>query len=146
MAALRALPAEKLVEGTDHEAALAAIATGKHIIGVAGSIRDGKLVVEAPEVALAAGREAKVPVMIGTTDRDLALGSADNKDELFAIFGANAVQARKLYDPQGDQTLDELKQQVFPTSRRPNRRVISPTRSFAPAILSISTVFPMWLN
>ena len=114
--ALRALPAEKLVEGTDHEAALAAIATGKHIIGVAGSIRDGKLVVEAPEVALAAGREATVPVMIGTTDRDLALGSADNKDELFAIFGVNAVQARKLYDPQGDQTLDELKQQVFADS------------------------------
>ena len=113
LAALRALPAEKLVEGTDHEAALAAIATGKHIIGVAGSIRDGKLVVEAPELALAAGREAKVPVMIGTTDRDLALGSAADKDELFAIFGANAVQARKLYDPQGDQTLDELKQQVF---------------------------------
>ena len=114
--ALRALPAEKLVEGTDHEAALAAIATGKHIIGVAGSIRDGKLVVEAPEVALAADREAKVPVMIGTTDRDLALGSADNKDELFAIFGANAAEARKLYDPQGDQTLDELKQQVFADS------------------------------
>ena len=116
LAALRALPAEKLVEGTDHEAALAAIATGKHIIGVAGSIRDGKLVVEAPEIALAAGREAKVPVMIGTNDRDLALGSADNKDELFAFFGANAVQARKLYDPQGDQSLDELKQQIFADS------------------------------
>ena len=116
MAALRALPAEKLVEGTDHEAALAAIATGKRIIGVAGSIRDGKLVVEAPELALAAGREAKVPIMIGTTDRDLALGSAADKDEQFAIFGANAVEARKLYDPQGDQTLDELKQQIFADS------------------------------
>jgi|HubBroStandDraft_4_1064222.scaffolds.fasta_scaffold01110_11 para-nitrobenzyl esterase len=113
LAALRALPAEKLVEGTDHEAALAALAAGQHIIGVAGSIRDGKLVVEAPEIALAAGREAKVPVMIGANDRDLALGAAPDKDELFAIFGANAVQARKLYDPQGDQTLDELKQQVY---------------------------------
>ena len=35
------------------------------------------------------------------------------RTELFAIFGANAGEARKLYDPQGDQTLDELKQQVF---------------------------------
>ena len=113
LAALRALPAEKLVEGTDHEAALAAIAAGKHIIGVAGSIRDGKLVVETPDAALAAGHEAKVPVTIGTNDRDLALGSAGNKDELFAIFGAYAVQARTLYDPQGDQSLDELKQQVY---------------------------------
>jgi para-nitrobenzyl esterase len=74
---------------------------------------DGKFIVEAPEFVLAAGREAKVPVMIGATDRDHAQGSANSKDELFAIFGANAVQARKLYDPQGDQTLDELKQQVF---------------------------------
>jgi para-nitrobenzyl esterase len=113
LSALRALPAEKLVEGTDGKAELAAIATRKLIVGMAGPMRDGKLVVEAPETALEAGREAKVPVMIGTTDRDLALGSAGNKDELFAIFGANAAEARKLYDPQGDQTLDELKQQVF---------------------------------
>jgi para-nitrobenzyl esterase len=113
LAALRALPAEKLVEGTDAKAELAALAAGKPIIGVAGSIRDGRLVVETPEAVLAAGREAKVPVMIGATDRDQALGSAADKDELFAIFGADAAEARKLYDPQSDQTLDELKQQVF---------------------------------
>jgi para-nitrobenzyl esterase len=100
-------------EGTDHEAEEAALAAGKPIIGVAGPMLDGKLGAEAPEIVLAAGREAKAPVMIGATDRDHAQGSADNKDELFAIFGANAVQVRKLYDPQGDQTLDELKQQVF---------------------------------
>jgi len=129
LAALRALPAEKLVEGTDHEAALAAIATGKHIIGVAGSIRDGKLVVDTPEAALAAGREAKVPVMIGTNDRDLALGPAANKDELFALFGAYAVQARKLYDPQGDQTLEELKQQVYADSSE-----TEPARHLADAV------------
>jgi para-nitrobenzyl esterase len=126
LAALRALPAEKLVEGTDHEAALATLAAGKHIIGLAGSTRDGKLVVEAPEVALAADREAKVPVMIGANDRDLALGSAGNKDELFAIFGAYAAEARKLYDPQGDQTLDELKQLVFS-----DRSEVEPSRHLA---------------
>src|SRR5580704_7826936 len=113
LTALRALPAEKLVEGTDHEAEEAALATGKPLIGVAGPMLDGKFIVEAPERTLAAGREAKVPVMIGATDRDHAQGSAASKDELFAIFGANAGEARKLYDPQGDQTLDELKQQVF---------------------------------
>ena len=113
LAALRALPAEKLVEGTDHEAEEAALAAGKPLIGVAGPMLDGKLVAEAPEFVLAAGREAKVAVMIGATDRDHAQGSVASKDELFAIFGANAGEARKLYDPQGDQTLDELKQQVF---------------------------------
>src|SRR5580698_4945803 len=104
LAALRALPAEKLVEGTDHEAEEAALAAGKPLIGVAGPMLDGKFIVEAPEFVLAAGREAKVSVMIGATDRDHAQGSADSKDELFAIFGANAGEARKL---------DELKQQVF---------------------------------
>ena len=113
LAALRALPAEKLVEGTDHEAEEAALAAGKPLIGVAGPMLDGKFVAEAPEFVLAAGREAKVAVMIGATDRDHAQGTADSKDQLFAIFGANADEARKLYDPQGDQTLDELKQQVF---------------------------------
>lgn len=113
LAALRALPAEKLVEGTDHEAEEAALTAGKPLIGVAGPMLDGKFIVEAPEFVLAAGREAKVSVMIGATDRDHAQGSAESKDALFATFGANAVQARKLYDPQGDQTLDELKQQVF---------------------------------
>ena len=95
---------------------------------------------------LAAGREAKVAVMIGATDRDHAQGSAESKDALFAIFGANAVQARKLYDPQGDQTLDELKQQVFCDKITSNRRVILPTRSLAPAVPPISTAFPTWLS
>ena len=114
LAAPRALPAEKSkLSGTDHEAEEAALAAGKPLIGVAGPMLDGKLVAEAPEFVLAAGREAKVAVMIGATDRDHAQGSAASKDELFAIFGANAGEARKLYDPQGDQTLDELKQQVF---------------------------------
>jgi hypothetical protein len=77
------------------------------------SMRDGKLVVEAPEAALAAGHQAKVPVMIGANDRDLGAGSAESKEVLFARFGASAATARKLYDPGGDQTLDELQQQAF---------------------------------
>jgi len=40
-------------------------------------------------------------------------GSPSGKDELFAIFGPYAEEARRLYDPRENQTLDELKQQVF---------------------------------
>ena len=86
--ALRALPAEKLIEGTDAKLEVAALAAGKPIIGVAGSMIDGKLVVEAPEAAFAAGRWAKVPIIIGANNRDLAVGVANSKDELFAVFGA----------------------------------------------------------
>jgi len=41
----------------------------------------------------------------------------------------NAGEARKLYDPKGDQTLDELKQQVFC-----DRIHIEPARYLADAV------------
>jgi len=111
--ALRALPAEKLLEGASAKEEVAALTAGKTIIGVAGSIRDGKLVVETIEDAFRAGHQAMVPIIIGANDRDLPVGSAASKDELFVSFGPDADAARKVHDPTGDQTLDELKQQVF---------------------------------
>jgi len=124
--ALRALPADKLMEGASAPEEIAALSAGKPIIGIAESILDGKLVVETPEAALAAGHQAMVPVMIGANDRDLGIGSASSKDELFAQFGPYADDARKLYDPRGDQTLDELKQQVFAdkTMTEPARHLV----------------------
>jgi para-nitrobenzyl esterase len=50
-----------------------------------------------------------VPVAVGANDRDLGLGVADSKDQLFAVVGNCADEARRLYDPLGDQTLEELK-------------------------------------
>ncbi len=108
--ALRALPAEELIKGTDSKLVVAALAAGKPIIGVAGSMIDGKLVSETPAAAIAAGHWAKVPMIIGAHNRDLAVGAASSKDELFAVFGPYTAEAGKLYDPNGDKTLDELKQ------------------------------------
>ena len=62
--ALRALPADKLMEGASAPEEIAALSAGKLIIGVAGSILDGKLVIEAPEATFAAGRQAMVPVRL----------------------------------------------------------------------------------
>ncbi len=124
--ALRALPAAKLVEGASGPEVLAALSGGPQVIGVAGSIRDGRLVVEPPEAAFAAGRQAMVPVVVGANDRDLGLGSANSKDELFALVGALADEARRLYDPRGDQTLDELKQQVLA-----DQTLVEPSRHLA---------------
>jgi len=110
--ALRALPAEKFVKGVP---ALenASLSAGNPRSGFAGPIHDGKFVVESPEAALASGLQAMVPVIIGANDRDLGFGSANSKNGLFAIFGPNAAEASKIYDPNGDRSLDELKQQVF---------------------------------
>jgi para-nitrobenzyl esterase len=124
--ALRNLSAEKLSEETDAKAEVAARSAGKPIIGVAGSMLDGKQVVEMPEAAFAAGHQAKAPIIIGANDRDLPVGVANSKDELFAIFGANVDEARKLYDPNGDQPLMELARQVFA-----DRTMTEPARHFA---------------
>jgi para-nitrobenzyl esterase len=136
--ALRALPADSVVKGTDAKLEVAALSAGKPIIGVAGSMLDGKLVVEAPEAAFAAGRWAKVPIIIGANNRDLPVGVANSKDELFAIFGSHADEARKLYDPNGDQTLDELKQQVFA-----DRTMTEPARYLADMVAHAGE--PVWL-
>ena len=136
--ALRALPAEKLTEGTDAKVAVAAISAAKPIIGVAGSMIDGKLVVESPESAIAAGRWAAMPIIIGANNRDLAVGVASNKDELFANFGAHADEARTVYDPNGDQSLDELKQQVFA-----DKTMTEPARHLADLVARSGQ--PVWL-
>jgi len=123
---LRALPAEKLLEGVSGVATLKALAAGTTPPGMAMSIVDGRFLPERPEAALAAGRQAVVPVIIGANDRDLAIGSASTKYELFGLFGPDADRARKLYDPLGNQTLDELRQQVFA-----DRTLVEPARHFA---------------
>jgi para-nitrobenzyl esterase len=136
--ALRALPPETLVEGTSAPEEVTALSAGKPIIGVAGPIRDGTFVLEAPEAAFAAGRQAMVPVMIGANAGDLGIGRAKSKDELFALFGADADQARKLYDPQGDEPLDALKQQVFA-----DKTMIEPARHLANEMARAGQ--PTWL-
>ncbi|WP_446046472.1 carboxylesterase/lipase family protein [Streptomyces olivaceus] len=74
-----------------------------------GPILDGRLVVETPERAYRAGRQMRVPLMIGTNSNDfIGFVAADSKDELFAQFGAGAAQARAAYDPDGTATLQRL--------------------------------------
>ena len=104
--------------------------------GMAMSIIDGRFLTEPPEAALAAGHQAKVPVMIGAND--LPIGIARSKDDLFAWFGENAQAARKAYDPLGRQTLDELEQQVFA-----DKIMVEPVRHFADEATRAGQ--PLWL-
>jgi len=136
--ALRALPSATFTQGASAQDEIAALSIGRLIVGFAGSIHDGKLVVETPEAAVAAGHQAMVPVMIGANDLDLGVGAATEKDAVFAVFGAYAADARRLYDPRGDQTLDELKQQVFA-----DRTMTEPVRFFADQVARAGQ--PVWL-
>jgi len=123
---LRALPAGKLVEGVSSAATVKALSAGESPPGMAMSIIDGRFLPEPPEAALTAGRQSVVPVIVGANDRDLAVGSAATKYELFGLFGPDADRARRLYDPLGNQTLDELRQQVFA-----DRAMVEPARHLA---------------
>lgn len=123
---LRALPAAKLVGGASGKAVVGAFGNGGHVLGIAGAVHDGRLVVDPPDAALAAGAQARVPVLIVATDRDLGVGVAGSREELFAVFGPHAGEARALYDPRGDQPLEELMQQVFA-----DEAMVEPSRHLA---------------
>jgi para-nitrobenzyl esterase len=105
---------------------------------MAMSIIDGRFLPEPAETAVEAGQIAQVAVMIGANDRDLGIGSAQSKDELFARFGSDSSEARRLYDPRGDPTLDELKQQAFA-----DRTMTEPVRHFAKLVAHSGQ--PVWL-
>jgi para-nitrobenzyl esterase len=123
---LRALPVEKVLDGLSSAATLKALSADTSPPGMAMAIVDGRFLPEPPEAALAAGRQTVVPVIVGANDRELALGAASTKYELFSVFGPDAAQARKLYDPLGSQTLEELRQQIFA-----DRTMVEPARHFA---------------
>jgi len=136
--ALRAFPPERLIEGASTQQVIGSITSESSVPGVAGSIVDGKFLVEDPESAIAAGRGAKVPVIVGANNRDLGTGRADSKDALFAAFGPHVEEARKLYDPNGSEKLDELKQQVFA-----DKTMVEPARHLADLVARSGQ--PAWL-
>ena len=94
LAALRRLPAEKLVDGLNMASMGAAAGTY-----VGGPLVDGKIVVENPDDAYRAGRQAKVPVMIGANSLDIGFSFARSMVELLAPYGAMRDKVRAAYDP-----------------------------------------------
>ncbi len=83
--------------------------------------------------------EGVLPVPIIITEPAVGYGgTARSKDELFSLFGPDAAIARGLYDPRGDQSLDELKQQVFA-----DRTLVEPARHFANEFARAGQ--PVWL-
>jgi para-nitrobenzyl esterase len=123
---LRALPVAKLLEGASVPETILALSVGKTPRGLAMSIIDGRMLTEPVESAIVAGHQAQVPVVVGANDRDIGVGVAASKEQVFAIFGPDASAACRLYDPRGDQTLDEVKQQVFA-----DKTMVEPARNLA---------------
>jgi len=102
LAALRSLPAEKLVNGMQ-------IGAPPQPDTYGGPTIDGRIVVEEQAAAYAANRAAPVPVMIGANSGDIGSIPGSTKDELFANFGSKAAAARAAYDPDGTKPLEQIR-------------------------------------
>jgi len=104
LAALRALPAEALIDGLN----LATLWQADETY-VGGPILDGGIVFQTPQQALESGSWNQMPVLVGSTSADLGFPPAGDKAALFARFGANAQRAREAYDPGGDAPLETVR-------------------------------------
>jgi para-nitrobenzyl esterase len=96
LAQLRALSVEKIVDGGQED-------TPEGLRIYAGPILDGKLVVETSESAYKAGRQARVPLIIGSNSAEVPAGfiNANSKEELLSLFGALKDEGKAVYDPDG---------------------------------------------
>lgn len=105
LAKLRALSVEEIVDGgreNDGEG-------GPRIYS--GPILDGKLVVETAESAYNAGRQARVPLIIGNCSAEIGGGfvnASSSKEELFSLFEELASEAKAAYDPEGNKEFAEV--------------------------------------
>ena len=93
--ALRALPAAAVVNEMNMMASQPDTYSGPMI--------DGVFLTEEAEPAFRAGRQAKVPYMIGANDREFGFFAPppDRVDAMFAPFGADKDRALRAYDPDG---------------------------------------------
>ena len=87
---LRELPAAELAKSLN----LASMGDPTY---VGGPVLDGQIITANPSNLYAAGKGARVPMMVGATSQDIGFMQAHSIDELLKQFGANAEKARAAY-------------------------------------------------
>jgi para-nitrobenzyl esterase len=105
LAKLRALSVAEIVDGGQESDGQGGPRT------YSGPILDGKFVVETAESGYKAGRQAKVPLIIGSNSAEIGGGFVNNsntKEELFSLFGDLAGEAKAAYDPDGNKEFAEV--------------------------------------
>lgn len=97
LAALRKLPAADVVRG------LNMMTMGPQRDTYAGPMVDGQIVVEEPETAFRAGRQARVPYVVGANNREFGFMPLPPAavDGMLARFGADKDAVLAAYDPEG---------------------------------------------
>ncbi|HEX5080882.1 MAG TPA: carboxylesterase family protein [Blastocatellia bacterium] len=103
LARLRALSAAEIVDGGQESAGPGGPVT------YSGPILDGRLTVETAQSVYEAGRQMRVPLIIGSNSADfVGFISAETKEALFSQFGERKVDAIAAYDPDGTTDLRTL--------------------------------------
>jgi para-nitrobenzyl esterase len=103
LARLRALSAADVIDGGQESAGQGGPVT------YSGPILDGRLMVETSQSAYEAGRQTRVPLIIGSNSADfVGFISADTKEALFSQFGERKAEATLAYDPSGTTELRTL--------------------------------------
>jgi para-nitrobenzyl esterase len=91
LAALRALPAEKIVNGINMGS------MGRQADTYSGLILDGTISARPPEIVYKHCQQNRVAVMIGANSADLGTAPGKTLDAIFAPFGADAAVARRAF-------------------------------------------------
>ncbi len=105
LAKLRVLKVEDIVDGGQETDGQGGPRT------YSGPILDGKLVVETAESAYKAGRQARVPLMIGNCSGEIGgafVSTSSTKEELFSTFGELEGEAKAAFDPEGSKEFAEV--------------------------------------
>lgn len=109
LAKLRSLSLDQIIDGGQESDS-----TGARTY--AGPILDGKLVVETSETAYKAGRQPKVPLMIGNCSAEVGGGfinTATTKEALFSLFGDLEAEAKAAFDPDGKKEFAEVQTRII---------------------------------
>jgi len=101
---LRALTAAQIVDGGQESDG-----PGGPLI-YPGPILDGKLVTETAQSAYETGRQARVPIIIGSNSAEVPAGfvNASSKENLLSLFGNMKEQAAAVYDTDGNTDLAKM--------------------------------------
>lgn len=103
LAKLRALSAAEIVDGGQETAG------SNGPVTYSGPILDGRLTVETAQSTYEAGRQMRVPLIIGSNSADfVGFISAETKEALFSQFGERKAEAMAVYDPDGTADLRTL--------------------------------------
>jgi para-nitrobenzyl esterase len=107
LAAMRALPAETVRGGN-----LFADRFANPSTYVGGFVAEGTVITGPSDALMNARKIAPVPVMIGMTSADGGITFAQDKDSLFASFGAQGPALRRAYDPDGSAEFPDLSRRL----------------------------------